>query len=502
MKFEVSNTINTKLIQDIKSYFDESKCSIWDKRNKIKIISFANSELTIKSFKIPHLINKIAYTFLRESKAERSYRNSLQILEFVPNPIGYAEFFKYGLLHDTYFVCEKYDYDFTIREPLTQNNFEDKENVLKQFAHFTHELHRKGVEHLDYSPGNILVKKIDELDYEFKIIDVNRMKFRKFTKQECLENFSKLWTYDDNLKIIVTEYAKLINMDTQEAYEIVLNASQKHKDKKNLKKKLLKYVRSNKIKRENIKVIQEKLKSISVVIMVRNAEETLAECLDALILFSEVIIYLNDSTDMTKNIAKKYTNVKIIEGEFSGFGMTKNIAASYSSNNWILSLDSDEIMNSELLNEIAHIDFTNLVRVYKLKRDNYFLGHKTQSCDTIIRIYNKTFTQFNDNNVHEKVYIPTNAQVVKLTNSFKHLNITNINQTLTKMIQYTDLSSENKKTCFFSVVLAKSLFAFIKTYFLKGNILKGWVGFTLGVNAANRRYYKYIKQFINCKNNL
>ncbi len=498
MKFEVSNNTYTELIQRVQVYFDNSTHSIWDKRNKIKIISLEDEILTIKSFKIPHFINKIAYTFLRESKAERSYKNSLKILEFVPKPVGYSELFKYGLLYNSYFVCEKYNYDFTIREPLTQKDFPNKEIIFKQFAHFTHELHKKGVEHLDYSPGNILIKKMNDVKYEFKIIDVNRMRFKKFTKEECLENFSKLWTYDDDLKTIITEYAKLIDMNSLKAYDIVLEASQKHKNKKDFKKKALKYIRKKKIPNINIEVIQEAIRPISVVIMVRNAESTILRCLDALTLFDEVVIYLNNSTDDTKKIASDYKNVKIIEGRFSGFGKTKNIAASHSKNDWILSLDSDEILNQALIREISQIDFSNLTRVYKLKRDNYFLGHKTQSSDMIVRIYNRTFTQFNDNNVHEKVLMRSGSKVLKLKNSFTHLNITNINQTLTKMIQYTDLSSEDKKTCFFTIVLAKYFFAFFKTYILKGNILKGWVGFTLGVNAANRRYYKYLKQFINC----
>ena len=231
----------------------------------------------------------------------------------------------------------------------------------------------------------------------------------------------------------------------------------------------------------------------------KNAEDTIGESLDSLQSFSDVVLYLNNSTDRTKSIAQTYPNVRIIEGEFLGFGKTKNIAAGYCKHDWILSLDSDEILNNALLEELNSIDISDEKKLFKLTRDNYFLGHKTQQRDVIVRIYNRNFTQFNNNNVHEKVIVPSDAEVIKLKNSFKHLNITDINQTLTKLIQYSDLSSENKKMCFFSVVLAKSFFAFVKIYFLQGNILKGWAGFALGVNAANRRYYKYIKQFINCQ---
>lgn len=238
---------------------------------------------------------------------------------------------------------------------------------------------------------------------------------------------------------------------------------------------------------------------MSVVIMAKNAQETIALSLDSLKMFNEVVLYLNDSTDNTETIAKEYQNVKIIEGTFIGFGETKNKAGEYAQNDWILSLDSDEILTPELIEEINAQDYDDINRLFRLKRDNYFLGHKTQNSDYIVRIYNKKSTQFNDNKVHEKVIVPQDSQIITLKNSFIHLNITDINQTLTKLIMYTDLGAKGKKTCYFIVVITKAMFAFFKTYILKGNFLRGWVGFALAINSANKRYYKYLKQFINCK---
>ena len=238
MKYEVRDALYNDLIKNIRGYFSEAKNSIWDKRNKIKIISFEKEDVTMKSFKIPHFINKIAYTFLRDSKPKRSYDNSMKILEFVPKPIGYAEYKKFGLLYDSYFLCEKYAYDFTIREPLIQHDFVDRENIFKQFAVFTHALHMQGVKHLDYSPGNILIKKMSDDTYEFKIIDVNRMAFKVLTHEEQMQNFSKLWARDEDLICMIRAYVKCIDMDERKAISIALSASQKHKDKKNIKKRL------------------------------------------------------------------------------------------------------------------------------------------------------------------------------------------------------------------------------------------------------------------------
>ena len=242
------------------------------------------------------------------------------------------------------------------------------------------------------------------------------------------------------------------------------------------------------------------IENISVVIMAKNAQETIAKSLNSLADFKEVILYLNDSTDTTQEIAEKYSNVKVVHGDFIGFGPTKNAAATHASNEWILSLDSDEILNEKLIEEILSQDLENTNNLFTLIRDNYFLGEKTVSKDYIVRLYNREKNLFDSALVHEKVQVHEYNNKITLKTPFKHLNITDINQTLSKMIKYTDLGAEGKKTCFFSLVIAKAFFAFFQTYILRFYFINGWVGFTIAVSNANRRFYKYLKQYINCKN--
>jgi glycosyltransferase involved in cell wall biosynthesis len=238
---------------------------------------------------------------------------------------------------------------------------------------------------------------------------------------------------------------------------------------------------------------------ISVVIIAKNADETIYETLVSLLFFKEVILYLNDSTDNTQEISKEFKNVKIYNGEFIGFGPTKNSAVELASNSWILSLDSDEVLPKELIENIKNIDLSDKSNVYMLCRYNYFLGKRTRSKDQIVRLYNKTRTKLNSNLVHEKVIIDKNMKIVHIKPCFKHLNITDINQTITKMLKYTDLASKDKKTCFFIVVIAKSFFSFFQSYILRFGFLDGWVGFTIAITNANRRFYKYLKRYINCQ---
>ncbi len=243
--------------------------------------------------------------------------------------------------------------------------------------------------------------------------------------------------------------------------------------------------------------------TISVVIMAKDAEQTIKETLDSLMSFTEVIFYLNNSTDGTEEIAKKYPNVTIVYGDFLGFGPTKNKAATYAENEWILSLDSDEVILKLLLEELKLLKLDNKKEVFILKRDNYFLGEEVKYSgwgkDKLTRLYNRTYHQFNQNIVHEFVELKEDAVKTELQNSFKHNAVQDINQFLQKVMKYSDLASKDKKTCNFLVVIMKAKFAFFKTYIIQLGFLDGWRGFVIAVSNFNGKFFRYTKRYINCK---
>ncbi len=225
---------SNSFITNIRQYFRNSSNSIHKARNEIKIIKYNNNELVIKSFKVPHIINKIAYSFFRDSKAKKSYDYSIKIIDFVPKPVAYIEFEKFGLIDDSYFVSENFNYDFTIREPLLDKNFQNREEVFQAFARFTLKLHNQNIFHKDYSPGNILIKK-EKDTYIFKIVDINRMGFFKLSQKDRAQSFSKLWASDEVLKIITNEYAKHYSCN-KDFTKQMLYYNQKNKNIKNFKK--------------------------------------------------------------------------------------------------------------------------------------------------------------------------------------------------------------------------------------------------------------------------
>jgi len=241
--YEITLNPNFKSCQNfcenIQKQFEAEKSSLHKARNEIKKISCQEHSIVVKSFKIPHLLNRLVYTYFRGSKAQKSYDNALYLHSLqinTPEPIALIQEFK-PTLYKSFFLSTSFEYDFTIREPLLDNKFKDRENIFQTFAIFTADLHAKGVLHQDYSPGNILIKKSAH-GYQFSIVDINRMHFKNVDFKMGCQNFSKLWADEDVLTIIANEYAKIMNYDVVTTRNTIIELDKKHKQFKLLKRSI------------------------------------------------------------------------------------------------------------------------------------------------------------------------------------------------------------------------------------------------------------------------
>jgi len=216
MTYEVAEKQEKDFLLNVKTYFNQKNNHIiYDKRNIIKIVEFEEKKYVVKSFKIPHLLNQIVYRFFRDSKAKRSFKNSFKLKELginTPKPIGYIEFPTTFRFKESFYISEFFDFDFEIRAVLNDKNFEDRKNILKRFIEYTYQLHQKKVHHIDYSPGNILVKKVNSA-YQFSIIDVNRMEFVPFDDDLRMQNLAKLTNDKEDNEFMAKYYAKIAKLD-------------------------------------------------------------------------------------------------------------------------------------------------------------------------------------------------------------------------------------------------------------------------------------------------
>lgn len=186
------------------------------KRNIIKTVELNGVVLNIKSFKKPFFINKIIYTYFRKSKARRSFEYANFLLKNnigTPNPVAFFENHDFFGLKESFYVSEHLNADLTYRE-LVETNYPDAENILRQFTQFSYNLHEKGIEFLDHSPGNTLIIKKPQGTYDFFLVDLNRMKFHtKMNFETRMKNLSKLTPKKEMVEVMSNEYAKISGFD-------------------------------------------------------------------------------------------------------------------------------------------------------------------------------------------------------------------------------------------------------------------------------------------------
>tara|TARA_R100001369_G_scaffold88892_1_gene125971 strand:- start:1328 stop:2182 length:855 start_codon:yes stop_codon:yes gene_type:complete len=234
--------LRTEIINETNNV-NGSDANVFDNgRNLIAKVEIENEQLSVKSFKIPNRFNGIVYKFFRKSKAKRSYEYANRLLKaeiLTPFPIAYIEEFNALGLKRSYYISKHVDYDFDFRELIHNPKFQDRENILKQFTEFTFKLHENNINFLDHSPGNTLITKVADGDYNFYLIDLNRMQFETMNFEKRMHNFRRLWLSKTMIKIMAVRYAELYGKTLEETRALMLKNSrafQKRIDAKKLRK--------------------------------------------------------------------------------------------------------------------------------------------------------------------------------------------------------------------------------------------------------------------------
>ena len=240
--------------------------------------------------------------------------------------------------------------------------------------------------------------------------------------------------------------------------------------------------------------------NISAIVLAKNNDNTIRKTLQSLEDFSDVVVYDNGSTDNTMQIAKEFKNVNLIEGEFKGFGWTKNQAVSFAKHDWVVIIDSDEVIDSVLLQTLKTKELDSTT-VYQLNFKAYYKDIQVKYCgwnnQKIKRMYNKTKTSYNMNDVHEDI-ISDNFKIELLDGNVEHYSYHTISQFVIKADHYSTLFAKNnvgKKNSSPTKAVFNGLYSFIKTYFFKRGFLDGYVGLIISFSHMVTNFYKYIKLY-------
>src|SRR5574339_120095 len=152
------------------------------------------------------------------------------------------------------------------------------------------------------------------------------------------------------------------------------------------------------------------MQRLSIIIVCKNEASIIGDTINSFEgLTDDILVYDNGSIDGTQNIVRK-TCARLVEGNWEGFGKTKNKANAMAKYDWILSLDADEAIDDKLKRNLLEQELINDKKVFEFKFKN-FLGDKwlrfgVWGTDKHIRLFNKVKIKWNDADVHESLLLP------------------------------------------------------------------------------------------------
>ncbi|WP_299552957.1 lipopolysaccharide kinase InaA family protein [Seonamhaeicola sp.] len=231
--------IEDKLLSIINNFESEGEIFI-SGRNTIKLFKVNDLVINVKAFKVPNLINQIAYNFFRKSKAQRSFEYANKLLEMhigTPKPLAYFEFKSRLLFKQSFYVTEHLDCDYTYRDLIKDFDIPGHQKILEAFTRFTFSLHEKGIHFLDHSAGNTLIKGQGGT-YEFYLVDLNRMRFVPMDFEARIKNFSRLTPHRSMVEVMSREYAKCSGEDYDKVFKLMWKETEDYQKKYHRKRRL------------------------------------------------------------------------------------------------------------------------------------------------------------------------------------------------------------------------------------------------------------------------
>lgn len=236
----------------------------------------------------------------------------------------------------------------------------------------------------------------------------------------------------------------------------------------------------------------------SVVIVTKNEEMNIKDALDSAKDSAEIIVLDSYSTDRTVEICRRYTD-KVFQREWQGYSRQKQAAVNMAAGPWVLILDADERLTSELRKEIAGAVNENKYDGFYIPRKNFFIGkwikHSGWWPDYTLRLFKKDAGSLEEREVHEKVIVK--GSVSHLKNPLEHYTYDSISDYLRKMGNYSTLAAKELKKNGVTPnpldLIFRPFFTFIKMFFLRLGFMDGMHGLILAVLYSYYTFLKYAK---------
>jgi glycosyltransferase involved in cell wall biosynthesis len=238
---------------------------------------------------------------------------------------------------------------------------------------------------------------------------------------------------------------------------------------------------------------------VSAVIITYNEEQIIEKTLSKLHWCDEIVVVDSYSTDNTVALCQAY-GCQVYTRHFDGYGSQKRFAISKASNDWILSIDADEVLTDELVQEISSLTESDAAYAgFAFRMNMIFLNkeftHGKESGRYYLRLFNRQYGEVTNHKVHEGINV--SGPVKKLKHIVRHYSYTSLYQYFEKLNRYTTYSAEMAfkagKQKPVIVILLAFPYNFIKYYLLERNFMNGLKGFYWSALSTYSHFVKYVK---------
>lgn len=237
--------------------------------------------------------------------------------------------------------------------------------------------------------------------------------------------------------------------------------------------------------------------SLSVVVITRNEEDSLAACLDSVPFADEVVVVDDESTDRTREVAARYTD-RVFTRKLDRFGRQKQFAIEQATGDWILVLDADERMDRRLAAAVRDAVQGDDPRIdgYLVRRLTWLFGEPVDfsgwyKCSHL-RLFRSGKARYVDRRVHEYAVLEEPSRSACLPGHLEHHTYENEADYLAKLDRYTRLAAEDwfdagrrvraLNAIWYFVVVPKA--AFFREYVLQGGFRGGATGVRIALMSA------------------
>ncbi len=235
----------------------------------------------------------------------------------------------------------------------------------------------------------------------------------------------------------------------------------------------------------------------SAIVLTLNEEGSLGRCLESLAFCDEVWVIDSGSTDRTLEIAQKY-GAKIQNVEWKGFIQTRNEALQLANGEWVLSVDADEVVSTELRTEILKVVDFNFA-AYSMPRRTLYSGRWIRYGgwypNRIVRLFKRSEGKWVGESVHERW--ETTGKLGALTSDLIHYSFEGIGDQVERNNRYSTLAATGLQAkgvhSSWVKILFKPPIKFLETFFLKRGFKDGYPGFIIAVSAAYAVFLKWTK---------